>query len=221
MVDMKIPKLRDEIEREQILEIIKKISKNPGISLWQNLEKSRYCEEAILVKVPHDQSSLLFYPKERNRFSFTSKDSIFFYEKTLCLIFKAKIIFNAPYEIHTTFPELVMLKELRVDPRKNYESHAAPIKFLLENTTKGREVFYQRPGIDYSEGGLSFKISKEEANLFLHSQYLTVMGSIDPNGLNEAPIHTRAKICHVSAFDDTETFSKKFLKVGICFENSE
>jgi hypothetical protein len=217
---MKIPKLRDEIEREQVLKIIKKISKNSGISLWQNLEKSRYCEEATLVKVPHDLSSLVFYPKDKNQFSFASKDAIYFYEKSLCLIFKAKIIFNAAYEVHTSFPELVMLKELRLEPRSKFNSHAPPVKLLLENASKGREVFYQRPGIDFSESGLSFKISKEEAPIFLHSQFITIMAADDSEDENES-IHKTAKICHVSSYEDTETFSKNFLQVGVSFVDAD
>lgn len=208
---MKIPPLREESRADCLERIFCKIRTKSEISLWQNLDGDRRSQRAILYKVAAHSQTLNFMPTQGNNFGFDARKPIYFYEKKNLVIFKTRLMFHSGFRIEIPFPEHILTPELRESSRvQASDFDDEHVKFELRNNLG--VALFQKPLLDYSDSGASFRINEQERNVFIHSSLLRM-----------SPPHQRgvlvnARIRYVELLQEGRYSGSRFFRVGVQYQ---
>ena len=172
---MNLPPFREESREFYLRQIFHNLQNKGEISLWQNLDGNRIFKKAILNKIITHTGFLKFLPMQGQHFCFNSRLPIYFYERGKVIIFKSRIIFHSGFGMEVVFPSMVMSQECRAQMRSEAMMEASDrpvITFQLINSTDSTP--YEKPLIDFSDKGASFRITSEERNRFLNSKSIII-----------------------------------------------
>ncbi len=208
---MKIPPLREETRVDCLERIFCKIRTKSDISLWQNLDGDRRSQRAILYKVAAHSQTLNFMPTQGRNFRFDARMPVYFYEKKNLVLFKTRMMFHSGFRIEVPFPDRILAPELRESPRSSSSDlDIEHVKFELRNDLG--VALFQKPLLDYSDAGASFRITEQERNVFIHTSLLRM-----------SPPHQRgvlvnARIRYVELLQEGRYSGSRFFRVGVQYQ---
>lgn len=150
-------------QKENIKNLLHNILKSfkPKITLWQNINDVRRIWKIVsFKKIDVEREELVFIPRQ-GLFQFDSKLPIYFYAKDKTTIFKNMIFYNSSTNIAIKTPELIMLKNIRLCPRRIVTDDKKEFVriFYGKDLIKGNGTYFKSQLVDYSEKGFAFKSS--------------------------------------------------------------
>ncbi|MEK6623681.1 MAG: hypothetical protein AABY86_01850 [Bdellovibrionota bacterium] len=205
---MDLPPFREETRIFFVKQIFLGLQKKGDISLWQNILSNRVYQKAELNRVVSYNGLLKFLPMRGKNFRFNSRHPIYFYEKGKVIIFKSRILFHSSFAMEVELPSLVMSQEIRLEERHDPPSISnMAVKFKLLNCAD--DTIYEKPLLNFSNGGACFRITSEERNRFIHANTIEFITWTDESK------QKRAEIKYVVNYLDENYKVGKFFRVGI------
>lgn len=156
----------DILKKEHIDSILTKIHKGGlNLQIWQKEEPLRQKTNGILKGLNLVSNTIELEASKFDAFIDFQKDEIYFYSAYRTTIFKSKILKKVQgHKIVINYPELMKIKEARLDQRHRYgikTNHRLDI--LFETESKHKIVEADIRVLDSSDNGCAILISKKYA----------------------------------------------------------
>lgn len=184
------------------------IISRPSVSLWQKIDGQRvkcratverFIDNKSLIEVVHNMSKEFPFDTERPLYLYSTHRNTAF--KSYCQdIDQDKMILRVP--------SLVVMNELRTEVRKSYLYDDVKIK-LTKQLSHGKQRTFQKNIIDFSQGGLSFRIPRREA------QFFEVGDELYFEDLKSGP--KKATLKYIGPFHESGYQISEFVRVGVQF----